>query len=422
MRRSLLLSSWVWLLAIPLLHAQTVSTYAPIPPNPDTKANTETQPGDPVPPGDYPGCEGEMVDPFVPTTGPRFWASGEWLYWKPQGSNLPPLVTTSPAGTPRTSAGVLGAPGTQVLFGNVKQNNDWQSGFRVSGGVWLGECARWGVGASFFRLGDQQDNFRASSTGQPILARPFFNVASGAQDSELLAFPGVLAGTGAVSSSSGLWGGGVNVRKHLCCGCTWWIDGLVGYRYLRLRDDVTISENLLVTGPSSLAPVGTQLDVVDRFQASNNFHGGQVGVVGRLIGETFWLGLGASVALGVNDREVDIAGTTTVRAPGAAPVTRSGGLLALGTNSGHFEDTAFTVVPEVTLKAGVFLTESLSLFVGYNFLYWSSVYRAGEQIDPVVNPSQIPPGTLVGPARPAFPGRESGFWVHGVSAGAALRW
>jgi hypothetical protein len=421
MRRSLLLSSWVWLLAIQSLHAQSASLHPALPPDPDTIANPEYLAGDPVP-SDCPGCEGEVVDQFVSTPGTRFWVSGEWLYWNPQGSDLPPLLTTSPAGTPRTSAGVRGRPGTRVVFGNTEENNDWRSGFRVSAGVWLGECAQWGVGANFFYLDDQEENFRASSLGLPILARPFFNVASGTQDSELVAFPRLLAGSVAVSGSSEFWGGDVNVRKHLYSGCTWCIDGLIGYRYLRLRDDLSISEDLVVTSQTSLTPSGTEFDVVDRFQASNDFHGGQVGVVARFNGENFWLGLETKVALGVNDREVNIGGATTVRVPGAAPVSRPGGLLALGSNSGQFDESEFAVVPELTVKAGVFVTEGLSLFVGYNFLYWNSVYRAGEQIDLAVNPSQIPPGTLVGPARPAFPGRESGFWVHGVTAGAELRW
>src|SRR4051794_30587342 len=44
----------------------------------------------------------------------RFWVSAEFLYWHANGSNAPPLLTTSPAGTALPSAGVLGAPGTSV--------------------------------------------------------------------------------------------------------------------------------------------------------------------------------------------------------------------------------------------------------------------------------------------------------------------
>src|SRR5262245_25821908 len=38
------------------------------------------------------------------------WVNVEYLLWWAKGSPLPPLVSTSPAGTPVTSAGVLGTP------------------------------------------------------------------------------------------------------------------------------------------------------------------------------------------------------------------------------------------------------------------------------------------------------------------------
>ena len=54
------------------------------------------------------------------------------------GKPLPPLVTTSPAGTPQAEAGVLGEPNTQVLFGGNRVDDEARSGFRTSLGVRLG--------------------------------------------------------------------------------------------------------------------------------------------------------------------------------------------------------------------------------------------------------------------------------------------
>ena len=42
----------------------------------------------------------------------RWWASADYLMWWVQGNQLPALVTTGPG------AGVLGQPGTSVLFGD----------------------------------------------------------------------------------------------------------------------------------------------------------------------------------------------------------------------------------------------------------------------------------------------------------------
>ena len=51
--------------------------------------------------------------------------------------------------------------------------------------------------------------------------------------------------------------------------------------------------------------------------------------------------------------------------------------------------------------------------------------RPGDQIDPVINPTQLPtpagPGTLVGPARPAFAFHETDLWVHGINFGGEFR-
>src|SRR5437016_2163211 len=42
----------------------------------------------------------------------RFWGQAEYLLMWIKGDPVPPLVTSSPAGTPMTSAGVLGAAST----------------------------------------------------------------------------------------------------------------------------------------------------------------------------------------------------------------------------------------------------------------------------------------------------------------------
>src|SRR5262245_8106792 len=55
------------------------------------------------------------------------WASAEYLLWWTKGDRLPPLLTTSPVGTPLANAGVLGRPGTSVLFGDERVNDDARS-------------------------------------------------------------------------------------------------------------------------------------------------------------------------------------------------------------------------------------------------------------------------------------------------------
>src|SRR5437879_4999432 len=71
------------------------------------------------------------------TSGDRWWVSADYLFGWVRSSKLPPLVTTSPAGTPQASAGVVGQPGTTVLFGNSDVVGDMRPGIRLGMGAWL---------------------------------------------------------------------------------------------------------------------------------------------------------------------------------------------------------------------------------------------------------------------------------------------
>jgi hypothetical protein len=64
------------------------------------------------------------------------------------------------------------------------------------------------------------------------------------------------------------------------------------------------------------------------------------------------------------------------------------------------------------------------LTFGYQFLYWSRVARPGEQIDRVINPTQIPVfggNQLLGPARPEPLFTTTDFWAQGLNLGLEVR-
>jgi hypothetical protein len=346
------------------------------------------------------------------------WVSGEYLLWWIRNSNVPPLVTTSPIGTPRAMAGVLGAPGTTVLFGD-SLNNEERSGGRLTLGFWCDDEQTCGLEGSGFFLAQRSVRFNASSPGAPILARPFFDIVAGQEASELVAFPGVLAGTVAVSSSSRLFGAELNARTNWWRGCCWRFDTLLGFRYVGLDERLSVNESLAV-------PMGAAIAVNDRFGTENNFYGGQLGGDLELRQGPWSLNLVGKVALGSMRETVNINGSTTFFVPGSAPSVQLGGLLAQPTNIGQFARDRFAVVPEVGVKLGYQATQHLRLTLGYTFLYLSDVARPGSQIDRAINvtqlASQFGPGTLVGPARPAIIPRETDFWAQGISFGLEFTW
>src|SRR5207237_4626976 len=94
-----------------------------------------------------------------------------------------------------------------------------------------------------------------------------------------------------VENSSNLWGLESDLRCKLCCGTTecdddccgggldYRIDGLVGVRYLNLREDLRITENVvnLATARPPNVP-NARATVFDDFATRNQFYGGQVGL------------------------------------------------------------------------------------------------------------------------------------------------
>jgi hypothetical protein len=397
---------------------------------------------------------------------PHFWASAEYLMWTVRGANLPPLVTHNTLSAAEEKAlltgapgeftpGGIGQPGTQTLFGGNTLGLGLFSGGRFTMGL-AGPNQELGFEASFFFLGPQDQNFFAASSGaagSPSLFRPFINRTPGVttapfptttagfvnlkplQNAETVAIAPFIMGNVGVNYHTSLWGAEANFRHPLWCSCDGHLDLLVGFRYLDLSESLTITESLTflpaigTVPPNGPGLVGGNDLVVDGFSTHNHFYGGQIGFdyehrCGRWI-----FGVTPKVALGSMEEIVNIAGYTTVTAPGGGSVTGPGGLLAAGSNMGRHTSDRFAVMPEVGLKLGYQLTDHLKAYVGYDFLYVSSVVRPGDQVDLNVNLRQK---TILGgngltpssntPAVPAVLFRRTDFWAQGGNVGLEFTW
>jgi len=362
------------------------------------------------------------------TCAPRWWMRGQYLLWWTEGQNLPTLVTTSPNGTPRAEAGVLGFPNTTTLFGAQRVADDERHGVRWSLGTWLDDTQCSALEGEWFSVGDANStgNFFASSNGDPILARPFFNVSLGAEDSALIAFPNLVAGQIAASSSSELHSGNLLLRSNLRRGYRGRLDLLTGYRYFRFREDLLITENLVSTDPGGFVQVGTTLDLFDRFVTENDFHGGELGLAIEMDHGPWTFGLLGKVALGNVHQQLEIDGGTVVATPGGSTTARTGGLLALPTNIGSYSHNEFGVLPELTTNIDYRINDCWSLTIGYTFIYLSDLLRTGDQIDRFVNPTQLTDfdqpggGGLIGDPRPRASLSDTDFWAQGLNVG--LKW
>jgi hypothetical protein len=340
---------------------------------------------------------------------PGFWGRAEYLAWWVRGANTPPLVTTSPDGTSVGSAGVL--PNATILFGDQQINDKARSGGRFTLGYWFDDCQTLGIENTFFFIGGSNDGYNASSSGSPILARPFFNTDTGNNDAILLAYPGVVAGGINISSSRSIYSNELNLRRGLYEDCCRRVDVLAGYRYMRLGETLDINTN---STDLQSAEEGAQFLATDQFSTNNNFNGGQLGLNLQFTrGCWTWDFLG-KVALGGVSQRARINGSTTITQGGDSN-TYSGGILALPSNIGQHDQTVFGVLPEFGVNLRYQWTPLWRVNIGYTFMALTNVLRPGDQISLSIDPDQIPPGTAAN--FPQYNFNQSDVWLQGINFG-----
>ena len=383
-------------------------------------------------------CSGEAWRPCITLCLPQDgWVTYEYLNWYQDALELPALVTTSlDSSVARSQAGVLSSPMTSVLYGNEGLLGPSIDGGRLRFGVWLDRCHTWGIGAEFFAMSTQTDQFSASSDGLPILARPFFNTLTGVEDAELVAYPNVVSGSIRVQVESRFEGAGFQVRslRRTEEGCReWWFCGcpehfccrselLYGYRHLQLSEGVTIQESLISQDPENPG----SLDIIDRFRTRNQFNGVDLGWAVKTTRGNWTLDGNIRLAIGNTRQKVSISGVSQISDPASIPVdqTHNSGFLALDSNSGEYHQNEFTIVPEFGVNLGYQLTDHLRFLVGYTGIYWSNVVRPGHHIDRDVNPNLLPPvdSSPAGTNRPGFAFDTTDYWIQGINLGGEYRW
>ncbi len=368
----------------------------------------------------------------------RIWLQGDYLSFWAKGNALPPLVTSSPLGTPQSQAGVLPESATtSILFGNNSVDTERRNGARLNFGYWLVDGEFIGIEGHYFYLQQLNTTFQAASDfgtdpNAQILARPFFNVdpnlVTPAEDSALIAFPNLVIGNAIVDLN-----GAIDVRttsQIQSAGALWrrliWIDftmqrrldAVLGYRFLRIDDSVTINDTSNFEGGVFPLTVLTSQDV---FSARNLFNGGEIGLKFYQYHGPLSLEVIAKSAFGNNHEQVYINGFNTITS-GGVTTTNVGGLLAQPTNIGTYKRDVFAILPEGDVNLRWDVARNVRLTMGYTFLYINRVQRSGSAINRTLNPTQINGGALVGDPQPAFAFQNTTWWAHGATAGVEIRW
>jgi len=251
----------------------------------------------------------------------NLWVSADYGFSFFRGMNLPPFATTSPPGTARASAGVIGAPGTLTLFGGT-EDDGLRSGFRLNGGFWLNSEQTFGIEAGFMLVESQAALFSGASNGSSILARPYYDAVTNLPQAVLVAFPGSSGGSLDIRAGSGnLYGVNLDFVQRIYDSGWFRLNGLFGYRYYGYDENLGMEQTIAPT--NALFLPGTQIVSGDSFRTHNMFNGVDLGLRTEFMFNSVSLELLARIALGNLQSGININGSQTVTAPGASPVVSS---------------------------------------------------------------------------------------------------
>jgi hypothetical protein len=356
---------------------------------------------------------------FAPPA-PLHWARAEYIFWYLTNGHVQPLATTSPPGEP---IAIPGFPGRTALFGNDDPLDDPRSGARLTIGTWLDQSRTIGVEASAFWLAQQRNNFLGGSLdGSAVLASsPFVDATTNLPTAVLISSPGLTSGwTDITFTGRSIVGAEALLRPLLCAGPGWRLDGLIGYRYRKVNEALDIQETLIPIAPFFVP--GTTVVTNEVIRADNSFNGGVVGFEWQKeCGDCWVLNVRPTVGVGPMFTTVRRNGITQIHVPGTDDLTLPGATYNLSSNIGQVSSNDWTVIPELDVRVTKTLWDCVRLSVGYSAMFFPSLARVGEQIDPFLNPNLFPPPIPGGPMRPAPILEHSSAWLHGFNLGLELR-
>ncbi len=379
----------------------------------------------PVPPAPVSSpCVPSAIDclPVSPTSG-CLYAEGDCLllWFKPVCAAVPILSI----GNPRAAVpGAVGQPGTQIVVGGSPPHQfdfPMTPGAQVTLGWDRGDGAV-GVKVSGFIMerATNSQQFNANPNGSPFTYLPY-QAPDNSFQALPFTIPGVVTGSSEAVGSTRVWGIESNLAIPFTiqrCPCAAYGCFLVGGRYLDLTDRVQITNTLrLVADPSDFA-IG-----MDQFSTRNQFAGPQLGTMLGLGWDRCSVELTSKLAAGVTHQVRTIAGSPLASASDVSSQLVPGPLLALPSNIGREAAYRATLVPEIGINTRLALTSWCSLSLGYSLLYWNKVLCPGDQMDPLVNITQLPfHGPLSGALDPSPKFVHTDYFAQGLNLGIQFRY
>ncbi len=346
------------------------------------------------------------------------WLNAETLLWFSKGISSPALVNNSPFGVDP----VTGGAGVQSVFGGGDGIDfGLLPGFRLSGGTYLGSDQKVGIGGRGYGLFESGQSFSQTSNGSgtpgnPSIGLPFYNLFLNEEDAFLVAFQDNLGpdkeGVVRANSDLDMYGADGSLYLLLARSEGMRMDLLGGYTFNLLRNSIGVES----VSTSFRFPTNGQITTTnDLFATENVFNGGHLGVLSSVVKSRVSFSTLAKVAFGNMRQTSTVRGFSIVQDALGNQQALGAGILTQPSNIGATTRDTFAFIPELGIKLGFAACENVQFTVGYTVMMWSGVAMAGDQIDSVVDPTQL---VLVNAgSRPNSLLNDNTFWMQGVDLG-----
>jgi hypothetical protein len=332
----------------------------------------------------------------------RYWVTPEYVhYWQSTTARLPELLSYTPTDTFPTGI-YYGGKGITWSDGNA---------VRLTAGMWIDDKERYGVeliglymprqtqSAGGALPGNVDAFFSDYNTSPPHTFRNFF--------------PTDPLSSATFQYSTEQYGGEANGLYHFqdwepATGLKIHEDALVGFRYFGLED----------TYADEYTEAASGFRYTDNFKTNNNFYGANLGLRLRAEYKGFFAELTPKIALGATDETVKVGGDNAV-----AAVPGPGGFYASGNKVGTRSNMPFAYLPQISIKLGYNINDTVGIFVGYDALFLSEVARVENQISTNLDGDTIA-GFNAGAAPDKSPTQSvqsSSLFEQGVTAGITLK-
>lgn len=342
--------------------------------------------------------------------GPRFYAAADYMLFWYTPMNCPTLVNTIPSvlvNDPTALPATSFPSKPRVAYNGV-------SGLRLNLGA---NFAKTGIEFSGFMLDERVLETTLANNGSPVfIGRPYIDVNTGNPTTLSISLPNqYIGGVNAVVTSQ-MFGMELNARRSWYTFMSDSTNLIGGIRYFDLQESVDVNS-------FSFFPTGDSVSIKDSVRTHNSFYGGQIGFSTIYGGDRPGIGFTFTTKSGLGgvNQHVDIVGTNTIVQTGVT-TTEAGGLFARGLGAGTFSRGKFAYMQDIDMKITYNFTSSFQVSFGYSLFYLSSVVRAGDQVNLVINPNTIRftnggnPSTLT--SVPTFAWNTHSFVVQGLTFGA----